>query len=271
MLAVKPYHNPKITQMKQREASTTKKAHRKTRKAKTMKTYRPLKAFAIGAVIAVAIWYLGWFIYTESEIWAFMINTSYQNLLLFTCGLIIAATLAVGFKEPEAKAHNELKKSKTSTARKAKTEKKVKRKATTIENLNKISAFLGLLGAVNLLFLTMYIFTIYIALASIPPMPELSLQIYSTTILAAISTIALVYGSLLIWHGEGFKGAKINLVAGILVPVPMYIYFTYFTETLHGINFLSWLNVGSVPVGFTLLVPAIASGIIAAASSKSNQ
>jgi len=258
--------------MKQREeASTTKKAPEKTRKTKTMKTYRPLKAFAIGTVIAVATWYLVWFIYTESKIWAFMINTSYQNLLLFTCGLIIAATLAVGFKEPEAKAHNEPKKSKTSTTQKAKAKKKVKRKATTIENLNKISAFLGLLGAVNLLFLTIYIFAVYIALASIPPMPELSLQIYSTTILAAISTIALVYGSLLIWQGEGFKGAKINLVAGILVPVPMYIYFTYFTETLHGINFLSWLNVGSVPVGFTLLVPAIASGIIAAASSKSNQ
>jgi len=258
--------------MKQREeASTTKKAPEKKRKTKTMKTYRPLKAFAIGTVIAVATWYLVWFIYTESKIWAFMINTSYQNLLLFTCGLIIAATLAVGFKEPEAKAHNEPKKSKTSTTQKAKTKKKVKRKATTIENLNKISAFLGLLGAVNLLFLTIYIFAVYIALASIPPMPELSLQIYSTTILAAISTIALVYGSLLIWQGEGFKGAKINLVAGILVPVPMYIYFTYFTETLHGINFLSWLNVGSVPVGFTLLVPAIASGIIAAASSKSNQ
>lgn len=236
-----------------------------------MKTDRPFKAFAIGTVIAVATWYLGWFIYTEFKIWAFMVNASYQNLLLFICGLIIAAALVVGFKEPEVKAYGKLEKGRIPTAQKTKTKKKVKPKATTIENLNKISVFLGLLGAVDLLFLAVYIFTVYYALSSIPPMPELSLQIYSAAIFTAVSAIALVYGSLLIWQGESFKGAKINLIAGILVPVPMYIYFTYFTETLHEINLLSWLSVGSIPIGFTLLMPAIASGIIAAASSKSNQ
>lgn len=200
-----------------------------------------------------------------------MVNASYQNLLLFICGLIIAASLAVGFKEPKVKAHNEPEKGRTSTAQKATAKKRVKPKATTKENLNKISVFLGLLGAVDLLFLAVYIFTVYYALSSIPPMPELSLQIYSASILTAVSAIALVYGSLLIWQGKGSKGAKINLVAGTLVPVPMYIYFTYFTETLHRINLLSWLSIGNIPFGFILLAPAIASGIITLASPKFNQ
>jgi hypothetical protein len=125
-----------------------------------------------------------------------------------------------------------------------------------------IDAFLGWLGATDLLLLIFYVFATYSAISSydLDVMNQLLLPVYSAAILMTASAIALIYGSYLIWRNNKLKGGIINVLAGTLVPVPTYVYFTFFSQP----TLLSWLS----PVGWFTLAPAIISGAISIFSSK---
>jgi len=58
-----------------------------------------------------------------------------------------------------------------------------------------ISAILGWSGVVGLLFLAFYIFLPYQTFSAIPPMGELTIQVYSLSALTSGSTVVLIYGS----------------------------------------------------------------------------
>lgn len=115
-----------------------------------------------------------------------------------------------------------------------------------------ISAFLGFLGAVNLLFMVFYTLGIYHTLSGIPSMRSLFFQVYFSAILTTASAIMLICGSYLMLKTKGRRGGAINLLAGTLIPIPGYIYFTFFSQP----RLLSWLG----PIGWALLTPAIISG-----------
>lgn len=114
-------------------------------------------------------------------------------------------------------------------------------------------ALYGVLGATTILLMASYIFTTYLESVTFDPSLErLHFQVFFATILTIASSTALVYGSSLIWKGNSLKGGIINLFAGTLVPLPTYVYFTFFCEP----SFLLWLG----PLGWFLFVPAIISG-----------
>jgi len=102
----------------------------------------------------------------------------------------------------------------------------------------------------------LYIFTTYFYISAYDPaiMERLLFQVYSATILIISSTTLLIYGSYLIWKTNRRKGGIINLFAATVIPIPTYIYFTFFSQP----TLLSWLN----PFGYFLLAPAIISGTI---------
>jgi len=91
-------------------------------------------------------------------------------------------------------------------------------------------------------------------------MKRLLIPVYSAAILMIASAIVLIYGSYLIWRTNKLKGGIINLLAGTLVPVPTYVYFSFFSQPA----LLSWLGT----VGWFILTPAIISGALSVFSSK---
>ncbi len=123
-----------------------------------------------------------------------------------------------------------------------------------------VSALLGWLGATNLLSMALYILSVFLPVSSIPSVRKLVLQVYVAAILTTISGVLLIYGSYLIWKTSRWKGGLINILAGTLVPVPTYLYFTFFSQPI----LLGWLN----PLGCFLLAPAILSGAISISLSK---
>lgn len=125
-----------------------------------------------------------------------------------------------------------------------------------------VSAFLGWLGAVDLLLMAFYLLTIFLAVSAIPPIERLLFPVYFATILTVTSAIILIYGSYLIWKSKIRKGGIINLLVGTLVPIPTYIYFTFLSQP----SLLGWL----FPIGCFLLAPAIISGAISILLSKFN-
>jgi hypothetical protein len=90
-------------------------------------------------------------------------------------------------------------------------------------------------------------------------MNELAPSIYLGTTIIVGSAMLLVYGGILMWTNNTLKGGIVNLLAGALVPVPTYVYFTFFSQ----LDLLSWLG----PSGFLLLAPAILSGVISVYAS----
>lgn len=126
-----------------------------------------------------------------------------------------------------------------------------------VDHINLISAFLGWLGAADLLFIGLYILTVYNTFSSIPHMERLTLQVYAATFFMSASIIALAYGSYLVWKSNRLKGGVINLLAGTLAPIPTYVNFTFLSEP----SLLGWLG----PLGGFLLVPAVISGTISIA------
>jgi len=125
---------------------------------------------------------------------------------------------------------------------------------------NIISAFLGWLGAVNLLLMAFYIFGIYLLVSAVSPVEQLFPQVCLATILTTASAIMLIYGSYLIWKNNRWSGGLINLFAGTFAPIPTYLYFTFFSQPV----LLEWLG----PIGCFLLAPAIISGAISILLSK---
>jgi len=117
-----------------------------------------------------------------------------------------------------------------------------------------ISAILRWSGVVRLLFLAFYIFLAYQTFSAIPPMGELAVQVYSLSALTSGSTVVLIYGSYAILKEKNWKGGILNILAGTVVPIPTYLYFAFFSQP----KLLSWL----IPVGFSILVPPLLSGVL---------
>lgn len=117
-------------------------------------------------------------------------------------------------------------------------------------NLNLISAFLGFLGAANSIVIDFYLISTILNMSKIVNQP-LDGWIASMAIIVII--IALIYGSFLIVRGKNRKGGKINMASGLILAC-VYIYYSVFSEP----KLLSWLN----PIGITLMIPPILSGII---------
>lgn len=92
-----------------------------------------------------------------------------------------------------------------------------------------LDAFMGWLGAIDLLLLIFYVSATYSAISAYDPdvMKRLLIPVYSAAILMIASAIVLIYGSYLIWRTNKLKGGIINLLAGTLVPVPTYVYFSF--------------------------------------------
>ena len=118
-----------------------------------------------------------------------------------------------------------------------------------------ISAILGWIGAVGLLFLAFYIFLVYQTFSTVPPMGELTIQVYSLSTLTIGSAVMLIYGSFAITKLKSWKGGIINLLAGTVVPIPTYVYFTFYSQPK---LLVSWL----IPVGFCVLIPSLVSAAI---------
>lgn len=129
-----------------------------------------------------------------------------------------------------------------------------------------ISAFLGWLGAIDLLFIVFYMLSLYLhpLILTTPPTSRLAFQVYFASILTVGSAAALVIGSYLVVGNRGRRGGTINLLAGTLVPVPTYIYFTFLSQP----SLLGWIEIGGVQIGWALLAPAIISGTVAILASK---
>lgn len=122
-----------------------------------------------------------------------------------------------------------------------------------------INALLGLLGATVLILMASYILNTYSNIVTMDPgLERLHFQVYFTTILTFASAIILVYGSYLIWKSNRLKGGIINLLAGTLVPIPTYVYFTFLSQP----SFLFWLVSWFGPVACFPLAPAIISGTV---------
>jgi hypothetical protein len=117
-----------------------------------------------------------------------------------------------------------------------------------------LGAFLGLLGAADLFLMAFYILGIYSSASAIRPIGQLILPAFLASALTITSAILLIYGSCLISKTRPLRGGIINLLAGTLVPIPTYVYFTFFSQP----SMLGWLS----PTGFFLVVPGILSGVI---------
>lgn len=129
-----------------------------------------------------------------------------------------------------------------------------------------INAVLGWLGAVNLLLLAFYILGVYLSVSAIDATVKerLLFHVYLVTILTAASATVLVYGSYLIWKTRRLKGGIVNLLAGTIVPIPTYLYFSFLSQPPLLFWLFDWLGL----VGCFLLIPAITSGIASIYLSK---
>ena len=118
----------------------------------------------------------------------------------------------------------------------------------------KISAFIGLIGAVGLLFLAFYLFLVFNKVSAIISTQELAPYVYLLSTLTGTSAFVLIYGSLTILKSN-WKGSISNLIAGTLIPVPTYVYFTFLSEPR---LFVEWL----ATLGFFILLLPLISGIL---------
>lgn len=126
-----------------------------------------------------------------------------------------------------------------------------------------LSAFLGLLGAANLLLMAFYILGIYSSASAIRPIGQMILPTFLASAFTITSATILIYGSCLIWKTRSLRGGIINVLAGTLAPIPTYVYFTFLSEP----SILGWLS----PTGFFLLVPGILSGVIGISLAKATK
>ncbi|MEM1590306.1 MAG: hypothetical protein QW175_07800 [Candidatus Bathyarchaeia archaeon] len=119
-------------------------------------------------------------------------------------------------------------------------------------NLSVISAILGLLGAINSIAIGFYLLStlfhpILITIGS-------TIQGYILAPIISAINIMLIYGSYLILKNKNMKkGAKINLIAGLVLAF-LYIFYAYVSQP----PLLSWF----FPGGILLIIPPILSGII---------
>jgi len=112
---------------------------------------------------------------------------------------------------------------------------------------------LGLLGAVNFLFLGLYLYicSSYLALLALQ---NFVLEAYLSLGLTLAGIILLSYGNFKIWTGYSLEGGFINLTAGFLL-----IFFVFYFTLIIRPSFLKWLE----PLAYSLVLPPLLSGILA--------
>jgi len=119
----------------------------------------------------------------------------------------------------------------------------------------KTSIFLGLLGIINSMLLSLYIF---LTIQTLPLVStEFLNQGYLGSGIAAICACLPMSGIYLVWKGRFYTGGIINLASGLTL-FCIFIYFAYLIE----IQVLKWVE----PIGFFLAIPQILSGLIAVTS-----
>jgi hypothetical protein len=112
---------------------------------------------------------------------------------------------------------------------------------------------LGLLGAVNFLFLGLYLFYCSFNLTLLR-LQSFVLEGYLAIGLTLAGIILLSYGNFKIWTDYPLEGGFINLIAGFLL-IFFVFYFTFITQP----SFLKWLE----PLTYSLTLPPLLSGILA--------
>lgn len=130
---------------------------------------------------------------------------------------------------------------------------------TRIDKPNIISALLGFLGVAVSLVIGFYSLLTMINLTNIQ---DETSQIWIAGVAITITAMATAYGSCLIMRGNIQKGGKINIAGGSVLIVT-YFYFSMVSQP----KLLEWLN----PLGITLLIPPILSGVISLMMNPKNQ
>jgi hypothetical protein len=141
-------------------------------------------------------------------------------------------------------------------------EESVKIQPTKRKNSVLVSAVLGWLGSLNHLLLASYLLSTYESLSTIPPIDKLALPVHFGATVMIASAIVLVYGSALMLTKSSSSGGMLNLSAVVLVSVPAYVYFAFFSEPA----LLGWLGIS----GFLLLTPALVSGVAGIYEARSH-
>jgi len=119
------------------------------------------------------------------------------------------------------------------------------------KTLTLISTATGCLGTANIVVLGVYIINRCLRLALL--LPNFLTEAIITAFATSISAAMLLYGSYLIYKGQGNKGGIFNILAGAITII-IYAYFTVNWE----FPFLVQLG----PTGYLLLIPAPISGIL---------
>lgn len=130
---------------------------------------------------------------------------------------------------------------------------------TGIDKPNIISALLGFLGVAVSLVIGFYSLSTMINLTNIQ---DETSQIWIAGVAITITAMATAYGSCLIMRGNIQKGGKINIAGGSVLIVTYF----YFSEASQP-KLLEWLN----PLGITLVIPPILSGVISLMINPKNQ
>lgn len=119
------------------------------------------------------------------------------------------------------------------------------------KTLTLISAATGCVGIANIVILGIYITNRCLRLALF--FPNFLTEATIAAILTFISAAMLLYGSYLIYKGQGNKGGTLNILAGTITII-IYAYYAVHWE------FPLLTQMG--PTGYLLLIPAPISGIL---------
>ena len=122
-----------------------------------------------------------------------------------------------------------------------------------------ISALLGFLGVAVSLVIGFYLLSTMIDLANIQ---DETSQIWIAGVATTIPAMITAYGTYLILRSNKQKGGRINIAGGSVLIVT-YSYFSMVSQP----KLLEWLN----PLGITLVMPPILSGLTSLMMNPKNQ
>ncbi len=114
-----------------------------------------------------------------------------------------------------------------------------------------VSAATGCVGIINVVVLGLYIIDRCLLLALL--LPDFRTEAAIAAVATFLSATMLLFGSYLIYRGQGIRGGTLNIVAGVITTI-IYAYFTVNWE------FPLLMQVGLT--GFLLLIPAPTSGLL---------
>jgi len=119
-----------------------------------------------------------------------------------------------------------------------------------------ISTFLGWLGSVNMVLIGIHVITLYLHLAMLSR--SFVPRAYIMGGITIASTLALIFGSYLIWRDRARRGGVLNLFGGVVTFILCYYFISIFP-------LLRQLE----PIAYFLPAPALASGLLALFMLKS--